>query len=134
MSKRSYGKERGGQHVFQSLSPVPFSLPPLFLLKSVLFPPIHSLLLSVFIVPHSLFPSLCPAIIILSPPPISSVFSSPVFILTSLPPCVVMCNVLKLARSKAECCRYRQISHKSGCSDQLPHRGQRDIKTDMRGG
>lgn len=50
------------------------------------------------------------------------------------PPCVVMCNVLKLAQSMADCCRYKLISYKSGCSDQLPHRGQIDIKTDMRRG
>lgn len=77
---------------------------------------------------HFFLPSLC-LLSSISPPS----FSIPLFILTSLPPCVVMCNVLKLARSTADCCRYRLISHKSGCSDQLPHRGPTDRKTDMGG-
>lgn len=116
MSQRSNGKERGGRSVFPSLSPIHTSF------YSSLN---HSLLLFICLplLPHSLFPPLFF-------PPFPPPFSIPLSILTSLPPCVVMCNVLKLARSMADRCRYRLISYKSGCSDQLPHRGQTDRKKD----
>ena len=50
------------------------------------------------------------------------------------PPCVVMCNVLKLARPVADCGRYRLISYKSGCSGQLPHSGVRQTEGQTREG
>lgn len=128
MSKGSNGKERGGAaHLY--LIPHLF----LFLLKSVLLPLNLSFLLYICLhrcLTHFFLPPVLPSLCLLSPPPTS--FSIPLFILTSLSRCVVMCNVLKLARSMADGCRYRLISHKSGCSDQLPHRGQRDRKTDTR--
>lgn len=64
----------------------------------------------------------------------SSPFSIPHFLLTSFLACVVMRNVLKLARPMADRCRYRLINYKSCLSDQLPHRDQTDRKTHMRGG
>ena len=114
MSKGSNGKERGGA-------------PPITSFYSSFY---HSITSSYLVsLPHSLFPSLLvPSFFHFLPP-----FSIPLFVLTSLPPCVVMCNVLKLARSTADCCRYRLISHKSGCSDQLPHRGPTDRETDTGG-
>lgn len=39
-----------------------------------------------------------------------------------------MCNVLKLAQSNADFCRYRLINYKSYFSGRLPHRGQIDRK------
>lgn len=129
MSKRSNGKERGGQRKFPSTSPTSYS----FLLSKCVFLSLLPFHPPFTLLSNSFSPSFSPLLLVPSFS-LTSPFSTPPSLLTSFPACVRMCNVLKLARSTADCCRYRLINYKSCLSDQLPHRGQTDPKTDMRGG
>ena len=129
MSKGSNGKERGGQSGLPSLLPIHLYLIPAFFFSSLELSFYHSIPLSFLLSVPVFFVSSHPCAFLLPFPPL--LLSLPSYWHHS-PPCVVMCNVLKLGPAMADCCRYRLISYKSGWSDQLPHRGQMHRKTDIR--